>query len=271
MARAAVENFPVASRLFPSRLRPHLMAVYGFARLVDQIGDEVQGNRLARLAAVSADLDAIYAGACPAHPLLRRLSWTIRSRGLPRDPFDRLIQANVQDQRVTRYKTFEDLLDYCRLSAQPVGEIVLRLAGVCTPETLWRSDSICTGLQLAEFWQDLGEDAAKGRIYLPLEDMRRFGYGEEHLLAGETGPDFERLMEYEVAVAEALLRLGRPLYAMLPPRLSMGVRLYTAGGLSALTDLRRRRFRTLTVSAHATKARMAMACVRELALPCERP
>jgi squalene synthase HpnC len=266
MARAATENFPVAPHLFPSRLRPHLLSVYGFARLVDQIGDEAGGDRLAQLAAVSADLDAIYAGRKPDRALLRWLGWTIRACGLPRDPFDRLIQANVQDQSVTRYETFDELLDYCRLSAQPVGELVLRMSGACSPEALWRSNSICTGLQLAEFWQDLGEDAAKGRVYIPLEDMRRFGYSEDDLLAGVTNEAFERLMAYEVAVAEGLLRLGRPLYEIMPGRLGFAVRLYSAGGLAALADLRRRHFHTLTASAHAAKARTAVACARELAL-----
>ena len=196
MAQAATENFPVASRLFPRALRPHLLAIYGFARLVDDIGDEAPGDRLSLLAAVSAQLDTIYAGATPSHVLLRRLAYTVRCFDIPRSPLDRLVQANVQDQVVDRYETFADLLAYCRLSAQPVGELVLRVAELCTPERLALSDRVCSGLQLVELWQDLGEDAAKGRIYLPAEDMRRFGYGDDDLLTGVVDDRLRRLMTF---------------------------------------------------------------------------
>ena len=264
MAQAGRENFPVASRLFPREVRPHLLAVYGFARLVDDLGDEAPGDRLALLAAVSAELDAVFAGGTPSHELLRRLAVTVRRCALPRDPFDRLVRANVQDQTVGRYETYADLLAYCRLSAAPVGELVLRVAGVCTPQRLELSDRICAGLQLAEFWQDVGEDAAMGRVYLPAEDLRRFGYGEEDVLAGVYDERFVALMEFEAERTRRLLESGRPLYRGLQVRLGLAIRMYAAGGFAALADLRRRRYATLAASAHPGTARVLLAGLREV-------
>lgn len=265
LAQARAENFPVASWLFPARLRPHLMDVYGFARLTDDIGDEAAGDRGALLAWLASELDAVYAGGGPTHSLMRRLAATIRAFDLPRNPFDRLIEANRQDQRVHRYATFQELGAYCSLSANPVGELVLRIAGACTPERLALSDATCTGLQLVEFWQDLGEDGAKGRVYVPLEDMERFGYGAEDLLAGRRDDSFVRLMSFEAARTRDLLERGRALAATLPSRIGFAVRLFTAGGMAALADLERRRFDTLSRSAHAARSRRWLMAVRELA------
>src|SRR5438552_6929661 len=199
LARARAENFPVASSLFPSELRPHLMSVYGFARLADDIGDEAEGDRDSLLDWLDRELDAIDAGGSSTHPLLQRLANTIRRFHLPRDPFERLIEANRRDQRVHRYETWKDLLEYCALSANPVGELVLRIAGACTPQRLALSDQTCTGLQLLEFWQDIGEDAGRGRVYVPLQDMARFDYGVEDLLAGLADERFRRVMAFEAA------------------------------------------------------------------------
>lgn len=264
MSHAGKENFPVASLLFPRRLRPHLLAVYGFARLVDQLGDEARGDRRRLLAAVSGELDTIYDGGSPSHQLLRRLATTVRRFAIPRSPLDRLVQANVQDQDVARYETFDDLVGYCRLSAQPVGELVLRVAEACTPARLELSDATCTGLQLVEFLQDVGEDAAKGRIYLPAEDLRRFGYSEEDLLGGVVDDRFTCLMAFEAARARRLLVEGRELSRALPGRLGFAIRLYTAGGLAAVDDLRRRGYATLGSSAHVSRSRMWVVGVREL-------
>jgi squalene synthase HpnC len=265
LVQARSENFPVASHLFPTELRPHLMAVYGFARLVDDLGDESPGDRLALLDWLSSEVDAIVVGRTPEHPLMQRLATTVRSFGLPRAPFDRLIEANRQDQRVSRYQTFEELRAYCALSANPVGELVLRIARACTPERLALSDATCTGLQLVEFWQDLGEDASMGRVYVPLEDLERFDYGIDELLSGVTDERFARLMRFEGQRTRDLLERGRALARTLPGRVGLAVRLFTAGGLAALSDLERRSFDTFGSNAHASRAQTWWTAARELA------
>jgi squalene synthase HpnC len=267
LAQARAENFPVASWLFPPRLRPHLLNVYGFARLTDDIGDEAPGDRTALLDWLASELDTVYAGRAASHELMRRLAATIGAFDLPRAPFARLIEANRQDQKVHRYSTFQGLSEYCSLSANPVGELVLRIAGACTPDRLALSDATCTGLQLVEFWQDLGEDAAKGRVYVPLEDLDRFGYGVEELLAGKRDDRFLRLMAFEAARTRGLLERGRTLAGTLRGRIGFAVRLFTAGGLAALADLERRGFDTFSRSAHASRPRRLAMAVRELARP----
>jgi squalene synthase HpnC len=264
--RARRENFPVASRLFPRRVRPHLMNVYGFARLVDDIGDEAAGDRLAILDWVRSELDAVFDGAAamPSHPLLHALRHPVRVFDLPREPFDRLVEANRQDQFVSRYATFGALLDYCRLSANPVGELVLRICGACTPERLALSDATCTGLQLVEFWQDLGEDAAAGRVYVPIEDLDRFDYPVEALLEGIDDDRFRELMRFEAARTRELLERGRGLSRTLPGRVGLAVRMFTAGGFAALADLERRGFDTFGASAHPSKTRRAWTAAREV-------
>jgi squalene synthase HpnC len=268
LARAGGENFPVASFLFPRELRPHLMSVYGFARLVDQLGDEVGADaaeRLGLLDWLDGEVDAVYRGSAPSHPLMRRLSWTIERFSIPRGPFDRLIAANRQDQTVTRYATYRDLLAYCDLSANPVGELVLYLCRSVTPEHVALSDATCTGLQLLEFWQDIGEDAARGRVYVPQEDLARFGYDEDRLLGGVADDAFRAVMAFEAGRTREALERGRPLGGRLPGRIGLAVRLFTAGGLAGLDDLARRQFDTLRDNAHASKVRRAAFAFRELA------
>src|SRR5436309_13335266 len=174
MAKAGSENFPVASRLLPGRLRRHLLAIYGFARLVDDIGDEATGDRLALPDALETEVDRVYDGE-PEHPLMRRLAATVRACDISPDPLRALIAANRQDQAVHEYEPIDDLLAYCELSANPVGHLVLQVFGAATPERLRLSDAVCSGLQLTEHWQDVAEDLARGRVYLPAQDMRRFG------------------------------------------------------------------------------------------------
>lgn len=263
LRKAGRENFPVASRLFPRRVRPHLMAIYGFARLADDAGDEVAGDRSALLDQLDRELDAVYEGE-PSHPLLQRLVPTVRTFGLPRDPFSRLIEANRRDQTAHRYETFDELMRYCELSATPVGELVLRILEAWTPDRARLSDVTCAGLQLVEFWQDLGEDAARGRVYLPLEDLGRFGYSVDELLAGVRNEPFLRLMRFEAARTRRLLEQGRPLGRTLARPAGLAVRLFTAGGLAALEDLERRGFDTLSSSARASRPRRALAAAREL-------
>jgi squalene synthase HpnC len=183
MARAGGENFPVASRVLPRRLRERLLSIYGFARLVDELGDadyRSPAQRLAALDWLEGELDRAYAGRA-RHPLLVRLQETLHECPLSREPFARLIEANRVDQRVARYATWEQLLGYCRLSADPVGELVLGVFGRASAERVALSNRICTALQLAEHWQDVAEDVARGRIYLPAEDLERFGCSEREL------------------------------------------------------------------------------------------
>jgi squalene synthase HpnC len=264
LGRAGGENFPVASLLFPRDVRPHLMSVYGFARLVDQLGDDAAGDRTALLDWLDGELNAIYGGGRPEHPLLRRLAWTVRARDLPRGPFDRLVLANRRDQSVSRYVTFDDLLGYCDLSANPVGELVLLVVGAAGPHRIALSDRTCTGLQLVEFWQDLGEDAARGRVYVPLEDLARFDYSVEELTAGVRDRRFVALMAFEAERTRGLLAEGRALAATLRGRVRLAVRLFTAGGMAALDDLQRRGYDTFGSNAHASNARRAWFAAVEL-------
>ena len=242
LAKAGRENFPVALFVLPRDTRRRLKDVYGFARLVDDAGDLAEGDRLELLDWIEADLDR------GDHPLVRAAS------ALPRGPLLRLIEANRQDQRVTRYPRFDDLLAYCDLSANPVGELVLHVFGADSDERLRRSDAICTALQLAEHWQDVGEDRRAGRIYVPLEDLVRFEVDEE--LQPEDA--FRRLMAFEVERARELLREGLPLVRSLRGRQRLAVAAFAGGGLAALDAVERSGYDVLRRSPRAGKlARLA--------------
>lgn len=233
MARSRAENFPVASRLLPPELRSHLLAIYGFARLTDQLGDELAADRLAALDWLEGELDRAYAGTA-THPLMVRLGETLASCPLPRAPFARLIEANRVDQRVSRYERFEDLLGYCALSANPVGELVLGVFGVATPERVAYSDSICSGLQIAEHLQDVAEDRDRGRIYLPAQDMRRFGVSEEELARPHASGRVRALIAFEVERARSLLVAGEPLLRTMRGRRKLSLAAFVSGGWAAL-------------------------------------
>jgi squalene synthase HpnC len=239
LARRRGENFPVALRLLPPVARRHLLAIYGFARLVDDAGDEAAGDRGALLDAIERDLERLFAGARPRHPLLRRLEPTVRACGLPDEPFRRLLAASRRDQRVARYERWQDLLGYCALSANPVGRLVLGVFGVATPERIARSDAVCTALQLVEHWQDVGEDWERGRIYLPAEDRRRYGCEERDLGAASAGPALRALLAFEAARTRGLLREGEPLVASLRGAARLAVAGYVAGGHAALDAVER--------------------------------
>lgn len=238
MARASTENFTVASRLLPRREREHLLAIYGFARLVDELGDSFAGDRDAALAHLTEELELAFAGRA-SEPLLVRLQPTLAACELPREPFMRLIEANRVDQRTTRYRTWEELRGYCALSADPVGELVLRVFGVATPERIALSDSICTALQLAEHCQDVAEDLAAGRVYLPLEDLERFGASVQELGAPHASPAVRAVIGHEVARARGLLAAGLPLVSEMGGRLRLAVAGYLAGGEAALRAIER--------------------------------
>jgi squalene synthase HpnC len=245
------ENFPVALCLLPGRLSADLVAVYGFARTVDDIGDEAAGDRMAQLDACAADLERIWAGGEPRSAVLRRLAPTVRSRELPREPFLDLIEANRWDQRISRYATYADLLAYCRLSANPVGRIVLGVFGVdAAPHDLELSDRICTGLQLVEHCQDVAEDYRAGRIYLPAEDLAAYHVSEDDL--GQASAAVRRLMSFEAERAAALLDAGSALVGRLRGWARLAIAGYVAGGLAAVDALRRAGF---DVSAGAPRPR----------------
>lgn len=237
-ARAAGENFPIASILAPRSARPHLRAVYGFARLVDNLGDEAKGDREALLDELERELDRCYGGT-PRTAVMARLQETVIARDLPRDPFARLIEANRIDQRQSRYETWEDVRWYCTHSAEPVGRLVLGIYGRAgEPELVAMSDDVCTGLQLVNFLQDPPRDYALGRVYLPLEDLYRFGILEEEM-AGPLTDRLVTLCRFESERAASLLGRGLPLAKALGGRVGKSVALFARGGLAALTALDR--------------------------------
>jgi squalene synthase HpnC len=243
--RASGENFSVASLLVGRETRRRLMAIYGYARLVDEIGDSSGGDRLANLDAFEADLARIFAGGRPEHPVLRELQPTVRALELPAGPFERLIEANRRDQRQAVYETFDDLVAYCDLSANPVGELVLHVFGAATPDRIALSDRVCTALQLAEHWQDVAEDHAAGRIYLPAEDLDRFGVSVEELGSRVTSPQLRSLLEFEVDRARRLLDEGAPLVGRLHGRARLAVAGYVGGGRAALDAIAAARYDVL--------------------------
>ncbi|MFH9978792.1 squalene synthase HpnC [Streptomyces sp. NPDC017179] len=248
--KAAGENFPVAPFFLPRAWRADLMAVYGFARLVDDIGDGdlAPGGADARLLGVSpgeaedrlvlldafeADLRRVFDGT-PRHPLLRRLQPTVRRRSLTPEPFLGLIAANRQDQLVSRYETYDDLLAYCELSANPVGRLVLAVTGTSTPERIRRSDDVCTALQIVEHLQDVREDLGRDRIYLPAADMKRFHVQESDLAAATAGASVRALVAYEAERARGLLNEGAPLVGSVHGRLKLLLAGFVAGGRAAI-------------------------------------
>jgi squalene synthase HpnC len=263
MARAGSENFPVASRVLPRRTRSQLLAVYGFARLADELGDSAPGDRLAALDWLERDLDRAYEG-CAEHPLLVRLAPTLHECALPREPFARLIEANRVDQRVNRYQSWEQLRGYCALSADPVGELVLGVLGMATPARISLSSSICTALQLIEHCQDVSEDLARGRVYLPSEDLERFGCTTADLAAEHAGEALRRLLVFEVARARGLLSQGAPLIDELHGRARLAVAAFVAGGRAALDAIERARFDVLPGPPRASRPRRLLALAATL-------
>jgi squalene synthase HpnC len=214
------------------------MAIYGFARLTDDIGDEAPGDRVAQLDWLESELELALTGQAN-HRVLQRLGATIQATGIEPGELRNLIEANRVDQRVHRYASFEDLLGYCRLSAAPIGRLVLTVFGTGTTEQLALSDDVCAGLQVAEHLQDVGEDARLGRVYLPQQDMERFGCTEEDLTRPSASPPLRQLVLFEAARARRLLSAGVPLAHSLPFRQRIAVAGYTAGGLAALDAIER--------------------------------
>lgn len=246
--KAAHENFPVAPFFLPRAWRDDLMAIYGYARLVDDIGDsdlapggadarhlgaEGETDPLTLLDAFEADLRRVFDGV-PAHPLLRALQPTVRRHALSPEPFLGLIEANRQDQLVRRYETYDDLVAYCVLSANPVGRLVLGVTGTTSPERVRLSDAICTALQIVEHLQDVAEDLARDRVYLPAEDLKRFHVTEADLARPTGGASVRALVAYEAERARRLLDAGTPLVTSVDGRLRLLLAGFVGGGHAAL-------------------------------------
>lgn len=264
MARARGENFPVAGRLLGGRLQAHLLAVYGFARLVDELGDSFAGDRPAALDWLERDLDRAYRGEAQ-HALLERLQPTLRECDLPREPFVRLIEANRTDQQVSRYETWDQLRGYCELSANPVGELVLGVFGQATSSRVRLSNDLCTALQLTEHCQDVAEDLARGRVYLPAEDLARFGCTLADLSAAHAGGPLRETLAFECARARELFARGAPLIGELHGvRARLAVAAFVAGGCAALDAIEHADYDVLAESPRAGAVRRALVLVRTL-------
>jgi squalene synthase HpnC len=237
--KRGAENFPVALRVLPKALRTDLIAIYNVARYVDDLGDEAHGDRVALLTKFDHELKKVWQGGQPEHPVLRQLVPTVRAHGLDREPFERLVRANLMDQRAHSYQSFAQLWEYCELSATPVGRMVLGVFEINDPAAVERSDRVCVALQLVEHWQDVGEDRRAGRVYLPAEDLRRFGVAETDLDAAHASPALCELMAFQTDRAAELLGSGPPLVAGLHGWARLAVAGYVAGGLAAVDALRR--------------------------------
>jgi squalene synthase HpnC len=258
LATSTYENFTVVSWFLPKELRADMYAVYAFCRTTDNLGDEAPGDRLAMLDEWEADLQRAFVvgahacpepgrrGSAPAHPAHIALAEVARRRNLPIDPFERLIEANRRDQRASRYETYGDLLEYCNYSAMPVGRMVLGVWGYTDEERGKLSDATCTALQLANFWQDVRRDYAKSRIYLPVEDIERFGVSEEQIAEGRADASFKRLLKFECDRASALFGEGEKLLPLVRRDLRLDLELFSAGGKQVLKAIERRGYDVLS-------------------------
>ena len=275
LAESHYENFHVASWFLPKALRPHFHAIYAYCRIADDLGDEVgdTAQSLALLGLWGRELDACYEGRA-RHPVFVALGETIRARSIPKEPFADLLTAFRQDQTVTRYATMRDVLGYCRYSAMPVGRLVLYASGEADEERIRLSDATCCALQLANFWQDVRRDYAKGRVYLPQDDMQRFGVTEETLAAGVATPGFRALLRHEVAHARGLFGEGLPLVGKVHRDLALDIELFSRGGLEILRAVERQDYDVFSSRpslSRGAKARLALRAVAGKALAFLRP
>ena len=253
LAKTHYENFTVVSRFLPKDKRQHFYNVYAFCRRVDDLGDEAPGDRLHLLDLWEQDLRSCYNGT-PSHPYLLALQQTIRTFDIPAEPFLKLIEANRMDQARQRHSTYEDLDLYCQHSANPVGHLVLYVCGYRDEERQRLSDRTCTALQLTNFWQDVARDYATGRIYIPLEDMDRFGYTEEELAGGVANDAFRQLMAFEVERARDLFREGTKLVGMLRGTLKLDIALFSLGGMRILDLIEKQDYDVLSRRPSLSKA-----------------
>jgi squalene synthase HpnC len=245
LARTHYENFSLATRMMPARLRGHFYAVYAFCRGVDDLGDEAAGDRLAHLDEWERQLRLCYSGS-PTHPYFIALQETVSSFDIPIEPFLKLIEANRRDQRTKRHANYADLLEYCDHSANPVGRIVLHVLGHREPDLHALSDHTCTALQLANFWQDVRRDYEIGRIYIPQEDLARFDVSESHIASGIATDQFRTLMRFEVERARQLFARGVPLIDRVHGFARLDLALFTAGGLAVLRMIEKQDYDVLS-------------------------
>jgi squalene synthase HpnC len=273
LATSHYENFSVATWFLPKALHQHFYNVYAYCRISDDLGDEVGDTQvsLALLDRWEQELDQTYAGLEGAstssvhHPVFIALAETIQSCAIPKHEFSDLLAAFRQDQTVTRYESFEELLGYCRNSANPVGHLVLYLCGYKDEERQRLSDSTCTALQLANFWQDVSVDWKKGRVYLPLEDLRRFGVSEDQIAEGRFNRQFGELMRFEVERARQWFAQGLPLVQMVNRSLALDLELFSRGGLAILQAIEKQEYDVLARRPSLSKFRKAELAMRALA------
>jgi squalene synthase HpnC len=271
LAESHYENFHVATWFLPKPLRPHFHSIYAYCRISDDLGDEV-GDRSVALALLDLwgrELDACYEGRA-RHPVFVALAETIRACNIPKEPFADLLVAFRQDQTVTRYANMDEVLGYCRYSANPVGRLVLYACGEVSEENFQLSDATCSALQLANFWQDVRVDFAKDRVYLPQDDMRRFGVSDETIALGVATPEFRALLRYEVNYARALFERGLPLIGRVNRDLALDLDLFSRGGLEILRAIERRDYDVLSARpsiSRRTKLALALRALGGKALP----
>jgi squalene synthase HpnC len=263
LAKSHYENFSVATWFLPNRLRQHFYNVYAYCRISDDLGDEVGDPQqsLELLDQWETELNACYAGS-PRHPVFVALAETVKQFGIPRHEFSDLLIAFRQDQTVTRFETFDDILAYCHYSANPVGHLVLYLCGYSDAERQQLSDYTCTALQLANFWQDVFVDYGKGRIYLPLEDLRRFGVTGENIAQRHATPQFLALMKFEVERARDWFARGLPLVKMVSRELAIDLELFSRGGQEILNAIERQGFDVLKARPEISKSRKLLLVLR---------
>jgi len=261
LAESHYENFHVATWFLPKPLRPHFHSIYAYCRISDDLGDEVSDPAvaLALLDMWGRELDACYEGHA-RHPVFVALAETIRDCSIPKEPFADLLIAFRQDQTVARYQTMEDVLKYCHYSANPVGRLVLYACGEVSEENFRLSDATCSALQLANFWQDVRVDFAKGRVYIPQDDMRRLGVSDETIARGTATPEFRALLRHEVEFARSLFMQGLPLIGRVNRDLAIDLDLFSRGGLEILRAIERRNYDVLSARpAISRRAKLALA------------
>jgi squalene synthase HpnC len=263
LAKSHYENFSVATWFLPKRLRQHFYNVYAYCRISDDLGDEVGDPQqsLELLDQWEAELNACYAGS-PKHPVFVALAETVKQFSIPRHEFSDLLIAFRQDQTITRFETFDDILAYCRYSANPVGHLVLYLCGYSDAERQQLSDYTCTALQLANFWQDIFVDYGKGRIYLPLEDLRRFGVSGEDIAQRRATPQFVDMMKFEVARARDWFARGLPLVKIVNRELAIDLELFSRGGQEILNAIERQGYDVLRARPAISSSRKLMLVLR---------
>jgi squalene synthase HpnC len=265
LAKSHYENFLVAGLFCPRPLRQHFYNVYAYCRISDDLSDEIGDTQksLVLLDWWEAELDAMYRGE-PRHPVFVALAETVEKFGIPATPFRNLLTAFRQDQTTPRYPTFDDVLGYCVNSANPVGQLVLYLCGYSDPERLALSDKTCTALQLANFWQDVSRDLDKDRIYIPQEDMARFGVTEEQLFARRFTPEYAALLKFQVDRTYPLFAEGRKLGETVDRRVRLDIEMFSQGGLEVLRLIEQQGFDTLTRRPSVSKFRQMTLLLRRL-------